>query len=79
MTLTEALSEKICTILQERNMTSYKLSQLSGLTQATLSDIRNKRNQSVSLKSVYAICQALGIELSDFFSDPYWKIENLLD
>ena len=79
MTLTEALSEKICTILQERNMTSYKLSQLSGLTQATLSDIRNKRNQSVSLKSVYAICQALGIELCDFFSDPYWKIENLLD
>lgn len=79
MTLSEALSAKIYSILNERNMTSYKLSRLSGLTQATLSDIRNKRNQSVSLKSIYAICQALGIELSDFFSDPYWKMENLLD
>ena len=79
MTLSEALSEKIYSILDERNMTSYKLSRLSGLTQATLSDIRNKRNQSVSLKSIYAICQALGIELSDCFSDPYWKMENLLD
>lgn len=79
MTLSEALSAKIYSILDERNMTSYKLSRLSGLTQATLSDIRNKRNQSVSLKSIYAICQALDIELSDFFSDPYWKMENLLD
>lgn len=79
MTLSDALSKKICAILNERNMTSYRLSRLSGLTEATLSDIRHKRNQSVSLKSVYAICQALDIELSDFFSDPYWKMENLLD
>lgn len=79
MTLSEALATKLESLLDERGMTAYKLSRLSGVTQATLSDVKRGRNQSVMLKSVYAICQALGIELSDFFSDEYWKMENLLD
>lgn len=79
MTLSEALATKLESLLDERGMTAYKLSRLSGVTQATLSDVKRGRNQSVTLKSVYAICQALGIELSDFFSDEYWKMENLLD
>lgn len=62
------IGEKIKQYRQMNNMTQYKLSQLSGLSQGHIKDIESgRRNPSVG--TVQALIVPFGITLSEFFSD----------
>ncbi len=79
MVLSEAVSNRIKTILKERNLTQYGLFKLSGVPQSTISAILKCENKSVVLSTIYDICSGLGMELSDFFAAKEFKLENLED
>jgi transcriptional regulator with XRE-family HTH domain len=59
--------EKIKKLQNERGWSVYKLSQESGLTQSTISNMF-ARGTCPSVQTLEAICDAFGISLSQFFS-----------
>ncbi len=79
MTLAEALSVRINQLMQERNLTQYKLAQLSGLAETTVADIRKMRNKGTNIQNINAIAQGLEIDLTEFFNSPFFSRENITD
>ena len=79
MTLSEALSLRIEELMKEKHLTQYRLSQLSGVAQTTIGDIRLRRNRSVSTLVLYEIAQGLKMSLFDFFDSPLFKGDNITD
>lgn len=60
--------DKIESLLEERNWTLYRLSERSGISQSTLSNLF-KRNNAPTLPTLKAICGAFGVSMADFFAD----------
>jgi len=59
-------------LLDERNLSLYKLSQLCGVSYSTLKNA-SARNGQLSLDSIERICQTLDIPLYEFFmTDEDW-------
>lgn len=79
MTLAEALSVRINQLMQERNLTQYKLAQLIGLAETTVADIRKMRNKGTNIQNINAIAQGLEIDLTEFFNSPLFSRENITD
>lgn len=78
MNLSEAIAARIEQLLLERGVTQYRLSRLSGVPQATISDIRLKKNRSVNLLVIYELADGLEMGLDEFFDSPLFKRENIV-
>lgn len=59
---------KLRRLLEERGWTDYRLAQMSGLHESTISNIY-RRNNVPTIVTLEAICKAFGITLSPFFAD----------
>ena len=59
---------RIKQLMQEKNMTEYRLAKLSGLSQSTISNIF-LRNTAPTIPTIEAICGGLGISMAQFFSE----------
>ncbi len=79
MTLSEALATRIEELLREKQITQYRLSQMSGVSQATISDIRLKKNKSVNIRIIFELMDGLDIGLADFFNSPLFEKGNIID
>ncbi len=79
MRLCEGVATRIKELLEEKNMTAYKLFKQSGVNQCTISNILNLKIENVSLRIIMELCQGFGIELSNFFDSPCLKVENIID
>ena len=55
MTLSEALAVRVEELLEQHNITQYRLSILSGVSQTTISDIRLQKNETVNVRILYKI------------------------
>ena len=60
--------KKLNTLRLERNMSVYRLAELSGLNQSTLANIFS-RGTIPSIHTLEAICDVFGISLAQFFSE----------
>ncbi len=79
MKLNEALSIRLTELLDERKMTAYALFIRSGVSQATISDIKNMNNEGVNVRILYELCEGLEISLKDFFESPLFDKGNIVD
>ena len=61
-------NERLRQILDERGLTTYKMSELTGLSHTTLANVF-KRNTVPSISTLQAICNGFGITLSQFFAE----------
>ena len=77
MNLAEAIAARIEELMRQNNVTQYRLSQLSGVSQSTISDIRLKRYKTVNLFTIYELADGLGLGLDEFFASPIFKRDNL--
>lgn len=60
--------KRIKQLMEIKNITEYRLSKLSGLSQSTISNIF-VRNTAPTIPTIEAICNGLGITLAQFFAD----------
>lgn len=60
--------EKLRTLLEERGWSEYRLAQMAGLNESTISNIY-RRNTVPTIATLKAVCDAFGITLSQFFAD----------
>lgn len=79
MSIAEALATRVEELLEQHNITQYRLSMLSGVSQATISDIRLKKNRAVNVRILYELSQGFGMELADFFDNPLFRNGNITD
>lgn len=77
MTVSEALSVRLTELMNEKYLTAYRLSMLTGVNQTTIADIKKKRNNSVNLRIIFELCQGLEIEIVEFFDSPLFKTDNI--
>ena len=60
------IADKITSLCEKRDISKYRLSQLSGISQSSLGRIMAQENLP-SLITLEKICTALGVTLSQFF------------
>ncbi|MBR6778756.1 MAG: helix-turn-helix domain-containing protein [Clostridia bacterium] len=70
MTTNECVSLRIREILSKRQMTSYKLEQISCISHSTMKALLNNVNNSCNLKTLFLIIQSLEMTVLDFFNSP---------
>lgn len=69
MDFSDLIALKIKELMQSKNITSYKLQNLTGIYSSTLTLFLSRKTKTIRLENLLYICDALNISLSDFFSD----------
>ena len=77
MKVSQAVAERIRQILNEKNMSQYRLEINSGLSKGTFTSLMYARYKSVNLSTLITIVQTLDVSLEDFFGSELFKNENL--
>lgn len=70
MDIGTAVRLRILELCNEYDITVNKLSTICGITQSTLNNIVNGRNNSTTVSTVKKICDGLNIKIVDFFNSP---------
>lgn len=68
MQVEKYIADKITSLCETRDISKYRLSQLSGISQSSLGRIMAQENLP-SLITLEKICAALGVTLSQFFQE----------
>ena len=75
--INDVVVERLCKFMGERNLTQYKLSQLSGIPFPTIKSIMQRRTKGVTLKTIIMLADGLAITPSEFINDKSFLAENL--
>ena len=76
MHIEKYIADKITSLCEKRDISKYRLSQLSGISQSSLGRSMAQENLP-SLITLEKICTALGVTLSQFFQED--NLENLTE
>ncbi len=77
MTVNKAVALRISKLLQEKQMTLYRLERNSGILHGSMACIMNERNKTVTLSTVMMLAQGFNMTLIEFLDDDLFKPENL--
>ena len=77
MTVNNAVAKRISRLLQERNMSQYRLEQESGIQHGSMQCIMNGRNKTVTLTTLIMLAKGFDITLTEFLNDEIFNPENL--
>mgnify|MGYP000871436737 CR=1 FL=1 len=76
MTIVQATVQRILTLCKERGVTINGISNISGITQSTLSDIINGSTKNPSIVTIKKLCDGFEITIRQFFdSDIFDDLE----
>ena len=73
MTTSECVSFRIREVLNKKQMTIYKLEQISCISHSTMKALLNNVNNSCNLKTLFLIIQSLEMTVLDFFNSPLFE------
>ena len=68
-TINDAVVERLYKYMEEKNITQYKLAQLSGVPFPTIKSIMQRKTNNITLKTLMMLSDGLGIKLIDFLND----------
>ena len=75
MTVNDAVARRISKLLQEKEMTQYRLEQESGIQHGSMQCIMNGRNKTVTLSTVIMIARGFNLTLLEFLDDEIFRSE----
>ena len=70
MTIAEATVKRLLELCSERNITINKISNSSGITQSTVSDIVNGTTTNTGIVTIKKLCDGFDISVRAFFDSP---------
>ena len=70
MTIAEASVKRLLELCSERNITINKISNFSGITQSTVSDIVNGTTTNTGIVTIKKLCDGFDISVRAFFDSP---------
>ncbi len=77
MNICKAVGLRISYLLNEKNMTLYKLEQNSGILHGTMMCIMNERNKNITLKTVMQLARGFNMTILEFLDDKLFLDSNL--
>ena len=77
MTVNNAVSKRVEKLLQEKNMSQYRLEQNSGIQHGSMQCIMNGRNKTVTLTTVILLAKGFGMSVDEFLKDELFDPDNL--
>lgn len=57
--------ERLLKLLEERNITRYRLSKLTGINESTITRLINEKNKDPKLNTVKAIAKVLDVDINE--------------
>ena len=76
MRISEAVVKRLYQLCDERNLTVNKISNISGVTQSTVSDIVNGTTSNAGIATIKKLCDGFEINIREFFdSDLFDDLE----
>lgn len=73
MTVSEAVVQRILNLCNERKISINKISNVSGVTQSTISDIVNHTTNNAGIATIKKLCDGFEISIREFFSDDVFE------
>ena len=70
MTIAEATVKRLLELCNEQNITINKISNISGITQSTVSDIVNGTTTNTGIVTIKKLCDGFDISVRTFFDSP---------
>jgi len=77
MTVNNAVAIRISKLLQEKNMSQYRLEQESGIQHGSMQCIMNGRNKTVTLSTLIMLARGFNISLTEFLDDEIFDSPDL--
>ena len=77
MTVNNAVAKRISKLLREKDMSQYRLEQLSGIQHGSMQCIMNGRNKTVTLSTVIMLARGFNIPLTEFSDVDIFSSEDL--
>ena len=77
MTVNDAVAKRVSQLLQEKNMSQYRLEQNSGIQHGSMQCIMNGRNKTVTLSTVMMLERGFGMSLTEFLDDEIFRLDEL--
>lgn len=75
--LNDVVVDRLIKFMDERKLTQYRLSQLSGIPFPTIKSIMQRRTKGISLKTIILLADGLGLTPSEFLNDDSFLPENI--
>ena len=69
MDFSDLVALKIKELMEEKDITIYRLETLSGVYSSTIAMFLTRKTKTIRLENLLFLCEALNITLSDFFAD----------
>ena len=79
MTISEAIARRTKELLDEKNVTQYRLAKNMLIYQQSMSNLLSAKQKSANLKTIFQICKGLDITILDFFNSPLFLNFETLD
>ena len=76
MTVNDAVAKRISNLLQEKNISQYRLEQKSGIQHGSMQCIMNGRNKTVTLTTLIMLAKGFDMSLTEFLDDKIFDPEN---
>ena len=77
VTVNDAVAKRISKLLREKEMSQYRLEQVSGIQHGSMQCIMNRRNKTVTLSTVMMLARGFGMSLTEFLDDDVFRSEDL--
>ena len=77
MTVNDAVAKRVATLLNEKNMSQYRLEQESGIQHGSMQCIMNGRNKTVTLSTVIMLAKGFNMSLTEFLDDNLFYSDEL--
>ena len=77
MTVNDAVATRISKLLQQKNITQYRLEQDSGIQHGSMQCIMNGRNKTVTLSTVIMLAKGFNMSLIEFLDDEIFESTDL--
>ena len=77
--ISEAVKLRINELIEENNITAYKLSYLAGMSASNISDCLRGKVKEPTISSIIHICEGLNMQLKDFFDSPIFMDVEAID
>ena len=73
MEFSDLIALKIQELMDEQNLTIYKLESKSGVYSSTIAMFLTRKTKTIRLENLLFLCEGLNVSLSDFFADKRFK------
>lgn len=77
MTVNDAVAKRIIELLKEKNMTMYRLEQLSGIQHGHMQWIMSGKSKTVTLSTVMRLANGFQMTVIEFLNDDKFLFDNL--